>query len=103
MPIKFKHKKTFIFPDIKRIKDIDTQRFADDISRMIKQALENIYDDLHQYGYAEQTTALPTASADYVGKMYLYNDGTSSAPDTLYICTDTGGEGYKWRDAAISP
>lgn len=102
MPIKFRHRKISGFPDTKKIENPELRRFAEGINRLIEDTFKNIYDDIHQQAYAEMTTALPTASIDYQGKLFLHNDGTSSSADTLRMCIDTGSAGYAWRTVTLT-
>ncbi len=87
--MKFKHKKTLIYPK-------DSQNFKDDLGRLITESFRDIYDDLQQLEKAEDGASLPTAQKSYRGKIFLLTN-TGSTADIAYICVDTGSAGYGWK------
>ena len=97
----YKHKKASTFPKISS-QDPELQEFAEEVGKLITESFRNMYDDIHQMAYAEITTAVPTATDTYWGKLYVYNDGTSSAADILYCLMDTGSGGRGWKTVTTS-
>ena len=49
--------------------------------------------------YIQETDTIPTASADYVGKSYLYTGTTTSTYQKggIYECQQTSSNTYEWK------
>ena len=92
--MKFKHKKTLIYPK-------DSQNFKDDLGRLITESFRDIYDDIQNLEKQEDGTSLPSATSYYRGKIYLLTN-TGSTTDIAYICIDTGSAGYGWKTMSLT-
>lgn len=88
-------------PDVEKIKDELVKNFGRDLSEMLMNTLRNTYDDIKALQNVERATSFPTANLESRGHLILV-EGTSSAADDLYLCVDTGGGGFAWKNIALT-
>lgn len=93
-----KHKPTEL-PRIDDIEDPVVRTYAKELNELMNRAMRNIYDDLKNLDNTEVVSSLPAASKENRGKRYLVS---GAGADTLYICIDTGGGGYTFKQIALT-
>ncbi len=90
------------FPDIELIKDKFTQNFGTELSEILIEAFRNIYDDITALNItAERVTSFPTANLASRGKIVLL-EGTGGGADGLFLCEDTGGTSFTWKQITVA-
>jgi hypothetical protein len=94
----FKTKPIQEFPKTDEIQDPAVKNFGRDLAETITKTIRNIYDDIRNLENAEVVSVLPTASSANRGKMFIL----SGASDGLYICVDTGGSGFVFKQITIT-
>ncbi len=96
-----KHRKTTELPKGFEVTDPAIIKYIDDMGKALRQTLKNIYDDSIALEKAEVTSSLPTASAEYLGKMFLKSN--AGADDTLHICIYRGATtDYAWKTIGLT-
>ena len=91
-----KTKKTIQWPSRDKITDPGTLGFADDLGVLLLKTFRDVYDDLKNLLAVELVDALPTAGAEYRGKMAVLKGGIGVA-DAVYICLKQDDESYDWE------
>jgi len=88
-------------PDIERIRDDSIKVTLAELNDILLENFRNIYDDAVNLEKTERVTAFPTANLASRGKTVLL-EGTAGGADSLWICADTGGAGYGWKQIALT-
>jgi len=97
---KFKHRKNVEIPRGYEVEDEHIKSFLDDLGKALIEAFKNIYDDLCTLEKIEYVSTLPSAGAEYRGKIYGVQQG--SAKDKIYICRlDTSTSTYSWDEVSF--
>lgn len=95
-----KHRASVEVPNLSLIKDQGVKDVLDQFFRLYRQTSKNIYDDLIGLTIG-RSDALPTASVDYLGKLYLKIN--AGAADTLHICRYNGSTLiYEWKTITVT-
>lgn len=95
-----KHKAVLITPNIKEAKEEGTQKVFIQLIKQLIDMFRNVYDDLSRI-HPERVSALPTASAENLGRFYLKIN--AGADDTLHISIyDGAASGYKFQAVTLS-
>lgn len=89
------------FPDIDRIRDEAAKQFGKDLADVLLKSLRNIYDDLNALQNTDVVDSLPTADVAYRGRFFTVK-GTGGTGDSLYLCCDTGGGGYGFKEVTFT-
>lgn len=84
------------FPDFTAIKDEATKQFCNDLADTLFKIHRNLYDDINNMQNLDVVESLPTATAEYRGRMVLLK-GSGTGTDRIYIGIDTGSGGYGWQ------
>ena len=97
----FKTRAPLILPKVEEIQDAATKMFGQDLGKLLSEFMRSLLDDLKAVEKVEKRDSLPTADSDQVGKLYLV-EGTGSGADILYICIDTGSNGYAYKTVGLT-
>lgn len=94
-----KHRPQIKLPDLSKVSDKGTQAVLEQFMRLFYDTAVNIYDDLNSP--IERVDTLPTASAEYVGMLFLKIN--SGAADTLHICRYNGASlVYEFKTVTVT-
>lgn len=90
-----KIKKSYLLPDLTKIKEIAIRQLGIDLGRMIIDTFRDIYDDINKI-VPEVVNTLPTASAEYYQRIMIRKN--AGALDTVYLCVfHSGTSVYSWK------
>jgi hypothetical protein len=104
--MKVKTKPITNFPDVETIKDASVKRFLTGLIDILIERFRDNYDDIRALVNVERTTSLnpgtiPAANLNSRGKFYLL-EGTGGGADGLYICVNTGNNGYAFKEITLT-
>ena len=92
------------YPDVEKIRDEILKSFNKDLADALSRVVRSIHDDIVALEKVERVANLasrPAASSIYLGK-FIIVDGTGAAADGLFICVDTGSNGFLWKVVTIT-
>lgn len=93
--------KNLIWPDVSKLQDPNALQFANDLGQQLIKSQQGIYTDLRALEFAENVSAVPTASSAIRGKFVLVKGGAGVA-DILKICVKNAADAYVWKTVTIT-
>lgn len=88
------------FPDFSGVKDEVIKKVFNDLAEALIKIHRNISDDIGVIQNLDTVESLPTATAEYRGRMVLLK-GVGTGADKLYLGVNTGGAGFTFKEIAI--
>jgi hypothetical protein len=89
------------FPDFSNIKDEATRKTIKDLCDILLKQHRNISDDLNNIQNTDMVDTLPTAASEYRGRLLILK-GAGTGADGAYLCIDTGGGGYTFKQITLT-
>jgi len=88
------------FPDFNAIKDEETKKFCNNLADSLFKIHRNLYDDINKMQNLDVVESLPTATAEYQGRMVLLK-GVGTGADKLYLGINTGSSGFTFKQLSL--
>lgn len=94
-------KKVLPWPNLDQVPIEEVRQILDDIGRLLIESWRALYLDLQALRFAEPVDALPTAGADYRGRLMTLKGG-AGVQDELMFCRKNSGDTYEWVTVTVT-